>query len=85
MIFMEGLSKPLKGLVKASDPSPLQEAIKRTLTLETFVPEFKFWSKPPASKKPSQKWIIQSKEPATQKGGRNQECFCIKWFRDKLF
>lgn len=38
-LFLDGLEDPIKGLVKAFSPSTLQEAIKRSLQLETSMPK----------------------------------------------
>ena len=37
-LFLDGLEDSVKGLVKAFSPSTLQEAIKRSLYLETCIP-----------------------------------------------
>lgn len=34
VLFVEGLSEPLRGLVKALDPASLQDAIRRAFNLE---------------------------------------------------
>jgi hypothetical protein len=46
MLFIEGLSKPLRGWVKAFKPTSLQDAIIRTSDMEDAVPKNKFPSKP---------------------------------------
>ena len=50
-LFLDGLEDSIKGLVKAFSPSTLQEAIKRSLQLETCVP-----MKPVTNKKPPNLW-----------------------------
>ena len=50
-LFLDGLEDSIKGLVKAFSLSTLQEAIKRSLQLETCVP-----MKPTTNQKPSNLW-----------------------------
>ncbi|XP_059064617.1 uncharacterized protein LOC131856731 [Cryptomeria japonica] len=50
-LFLDGLEDPIKGLVKAFSPSTLQEAIKRSLQLETYMPK-----KPVTNQKPPNLW-----------------------------
>lgn len=38
-LFIEVFAKSLKGLIKALEPSTLQEAIKRALALESSLPQ----------------------------------------------
>lgn len=45
VLFLESLSVPLKGLVRAFDPNSLQEAIRRALNLEDSVAKNKIYSK----------------------------------------
>jgi hypothetical protein len=46
MLFTEGLTKPLKGWVKAYRPQTLQDAIRRTRDLADSVPKTKPFTKP---------------------------------------
>jgi hypothetical protein len=46
MLFIEGLSKPLHGWVKAFKPETLQDAIIRTRDMEDVVLKNKPFSKP---------------------------------------
>jgi hypothetical protein len=46
MLFTEGLTKPLRGWVKAYRPPTLQDAILRTQDLADLVPKTKTFSKP---------------------------------------
>jgi hypothetical protein len=51
IIFTEGLTKPLRGWVKAYGPPTLQDAILHTRDLEDSVPKTKTFSKPFISQK----------------------------------
>jgi hypothetical protein len=42
MLFIEGLSEPLQGWVKAFKPGSLQDSITRTRDMEHTVPKNKF-------------------------------------------
>ena len=42
LLFTEGLAEPLKGLVKAYQPSTLQEAMRRTRDLQDSIPKTKY-------------------------------------------
>lgn len=44
VLFVKGLSNPLKGLIKALNPISLQKTIKRALNLEDLVTKSKFYS-----------------------------------------
>jgi hypothetical protein len=46
MLFIEGLTEPLRGWVKAYRPHTLQDAILRTRDLADLVPKTKIFSKP---------------------------------------
>jgi len=48
VLFIEGLSKPLEGLVKDLNASSLQETIMKALDLETSIPMYKSYSKNPS-------------------------------------
>lgn len=59
--------KPLKGLVKAFDPSSLQKAIMRSLKLKTSIAKSKIQSKAPPSKNTFQEVFTQSKNMPSKK------------------
>jgi hypothetical protein len=46
MLFTEGLTKPLRGWVKAYKPTFLQDAVSRARDLQELVPKPKFTSRP---------------------------------------
>lgn len=51
VLFIEGLSEPLRGWIKAFDPSTLQEAMRKARSMELAAPQSKFSSKASSSYK----------------------------------
>ena len=50
-LFIEGLTKPLKGLVKAYQPSTLLEAVGKTRDMQDAIPRTKYPPKTPITHK----------------------------------
>jgi hypothetical protein len=46
MLFVEGLSEPLRGWVKAYNPFTLQDAVSRAMDIQNVVPKNMFSPKP---------------------------------------
>lgn len=49
ILFVEGLYEPMRGWIKAFHPPTLQEAMRKTCSIELTVPRNKFNSKPSSS------------------------------------
>ena len=46
LLFIEGLTEPLKGLVKSNNPTTLKDAMNLTRDLQNVLPKTKYPSKP---------------------------------------
>lgn len=66
VLFIEGLSEPLKGWVKAFDPFNLQEAIKKARSMEHATPTNKFQSKGASSSKDNKPFFTKTEKNETE-------------------
>lgn len=62
VLFTEGLEELLKGWVRVFDPPTLNEAIKKSRSMELAAPKSKFQSKPFPYQKDKKKFSNQTKK-----------------------